>query len=151
MGNFRTNEDGVSPVIGVILMVAITVVLVSILYVVVTGFAQQLDYTPRGALIFKEDITIDGKYSGGYHGSIYYEDIEVKVTDVSGEGAVNFEPATEKFQQIPGGLNITFFDLNTNAKLDGSDLILIEGGDDGDEVSIIYKLNHEIIGSAVLN
>jgi flagellin-like protein len=141
---------GVSPVIGVILMVAITVVLVSVLYVVVTGFAQQLNYTPRGALIFEEDKTINGKYTGGYQGSIYFEDIEVKVTDVSGEGSANFEPEMEKFKQIPGGLNITFFDINLDAKLDGSDLILIEGGDTGDEVTIIYKVNHEIVGSAIL-
>jgi flagellin-like protein len=151
MKQIWANKEGVSPVIGVILMVAITVVLVSVLYVLVNGFAQQMNSTPRGALIFIEDDTIDGKYRGGFQGSVKLESIEIKVVDSSGEGSVNFNPNEETFRQIPGGLNITLSDVNQDSYLDGSDILLIQDGDLGDEVSIIYKLNYEIIGAATLN
>jgi flagellin-like protein len=144
------DESGVSPVIAVILMVAITVVLVSILYVLVNGFAQQLDHTPRGALIFTEHEDIVGNYMGGFQGSVKMERIEIKVTDVSGEGSVNFNPSEESFKQIPGGLNITVSDLNDNNYLDGSDMLVIQDGGMGDEVSIVYTLNYEVIGMSTL-
>lgn len=144
------DKEAVSPVISVILMVAITVVLVSVLYVVVNGFATQLENTPRGALIFTEDDTIDGRYRGGFQGSVKFDSIEIKVTDVSGEGSVNFNPDVVFFKQVPGGLNITISDVNGDSRLDGSDILLIQDGDMGDQVSIIYKVNYEIIGAATL-
>jgi flagellin-like protein len=146
----RPDQDGVSPVIAVILMVAITVVLVSILYVLVNGFTQQLDHTPRGALIFEEHGTIIGRYTGGFQGSVSYEDIEIKLIDRSNSTGVTFEPYQETFKQVPGGLSITISDVNSNGILDGSDVMVIQNGAMGDEITIIYKLNSEIVGLATL-
>jgi flagellin-like protein len=146
----RPKEDGVSPVIAVILMVAITVVLVSILYVLVNGFAQQLDHTPRGALIFEEHGTIAGRYTGGFQGSVGYDDIEIKLIDRSNSTGVTFEPDVETYKQVPGGLSLTITDVNTNGILDGSDVLVVQDGAIGDEVIVIYKLNSEIVGVATL-
>ena len=44
------NRSGVSPVIATILMVAITVVLAAVLYVMVMGFGSPANQTPTGSL-----------------------------------------------------------------------------------------------------
>ena len=46
--NIRKKDDAVSPVIATILMVAITVVLAAVLYVMVMGFGSGSDSTPAG-------------------------------------------------------------------------------------------------------
>lgn len=51
----NANEQGVSPVIGVILMVAITVILAAVIGTFVLGFADQLDQNPQAVVTFDED------------------------------------------------------------------------------------------------
>jgi flagellin-like protein len=46
----RKNKSAVSPVIATILMVAITVVLAAVLYVMVMGFGGSTSHTPTGAI-----------------------------------------------------------------------------------------------------
>jgi flagellin-like protein len=48
-------KKGVSPVIGVILMVAITVILAAVIGTFVLGFADQLDQNPQAVVTFDED------------------------------------------------------------------------------------------------
>jgi flagellin-like protein len=47
MVNFKQNEEAVSPVIGVILMVAITVILAAVIAAFVFGMADSIDTQPR--------------------------------------------------------------------------------------------------------
>ena len=49
------NQEGVSPVIGVILMVAITVILAAVIGTFVLGFADQLQQNPQAVVTFDED------------------------------------------------------------------------------------------------
>jgi len=50
-----SNQEGVSPVIGVILMVAITVILAAVIGTFVLGFADQLQQNPQAVVTFDED------------------------------------------------------------------------------------------------
>ncbi len=52
--NFRENEDAVSPVIGVILMVAITVILAAVIAAFVFGMAGNVDTTKNIAATAKQ-------------------------------------------------------------------------------------------------
>ena len=61
---FMTNEDGVSPVIGVILMVAITVILAAVISVFVFGLAGDLESSAQ------KDVTV--KTGTSENGSVTY-------------------------------------------------------------------------------
>ena len=54
------DEEGVSPVIAVILMVAITVVLAAVLYVWAASFLEQGEASPFGQ--FKSTVSSNGEY-----------------------------------------------------------------------------------------
>ena len=75
--------EGVSPVIAVILMVAITVVLAAVLYVMVSGWINQVPPTPKGAFDFNQ---VGPVYQGGknYSGNlIELTQDEIAYSDVS--------------------------------------------------------------------
>ena len=57
--NFRENEEAVSPVIGVILMVAITVILAAVIAAFVFGMADTVDTKPRS-------VAATAQLSGGH-------------------------------------------------------------------------------------
>ena len=57
--NIRKKDDAVSPVIATILMVAITVVLAAVLYVMVIGFGGGGDTTPAGAWSASDASAVD--------------------------------------------------------------------------------------------
>jgi flagellin-like protein len=81
------NEEGVSPVIAVILMVAITVVLAAVLYVMVSGMLGSTSTTPTISMNWVEDTQNMGNYTGNVvriSGSkaLRMEDVSVTVTAV---------------------------------------------------------------------
>ena len=57
--NIRKKEDAVSPVIATILMVAITVVLAAVLYVMVIGFGGTSDTAPSGSFQSLKTTSLD--------------------------------------------------------------------------------------------
>jgi flagellin-like protein len=142
----NTDERGVSPVIAVILLVAITVVLVSMLYVMVNNLVTTQEFTPRGVLHFTADDSIIGKYNGEFQGNIKLNLIEVTAFDVSEDKIAIFSPFTETSASVPGGINITYEDINNNEKLDGIDRFVIEGGEVGDIITITYTPTGEACG-----
>ncbi len=145
------NEEGVSPVIAVILMVAITVVLAAVLYVMVSGMLGTTETTPKAGLSFKESTETVGKYSGTFDGSVKLDKIEIKISDDSlGDSKVITKPGTTAVYQFPGGLNFTFEDKNENGKIDAADKLLIEGGTAGDEISVIYITTGGTVARATL-
>lgn len=145
------DRKGVSPVIAVILLVGITVVLVSLLYIMVSNMISESEFTPRGVLYFNSDPDIQNKYNGKFEGSVKLDKIEIVVTDASLGESIILDPDVETQKEITGGLNITFENINDNDKLDGPDVIVIEDGGVGDLIKIVYKSTGETSGWAKLN
>lgn len=76
----RFTRKAVSPVIGIILMVAITVVLAAVVYIYVTKFMLQ-EKTPRGMFSFEKQHMPGGAYH--YYGSVQFsENVKLKFSDV---------------------------------------------------------------------
>jgi flagellin-like protein len=131
------DERGVSPVIAVILMVAITVVLSAVLYVMVQGILTPPKPPSFGTLSFEEDDDEPTKYIGQFEGSIDLDDVEIKVVDTSETLAILLRPSEETSKEVPGALNITYQDVNSDNYLNVADTLIIYGGEKGDEISII--------------
>jgi len=145
------DERGVSPVIAVILMVAITVVLAAVLYTMVTVLITQPDPPIYGAIIFEEDETTPGKYIGTYEGSIGLKDIGIRVYDASKEQTIILYPASETSKEVPGGINLSYNDVNENIELDAADLLIIKGGETGDKVTIVDQSSGKTVATHTLN
>jgi len=89
MMKFRENEDAVSPVIGVILMVAITVILAAVIAAFVFGMAGNIETQKNVVLTVKQipddqlQVTVQG---GTDLSALDYLRIEVVKGDGSGDG-----------------------------------------------------------------
>lgn len=145
-----SDERGVSPVIAVILMVAITVVLAAVLYVMVSAMLDQPKMTPITSLRYEEDSKTYGTYKVSFIGSVDLDDTEISLYDESVKDSIFFKPSEETYKEIPGGLNITYKDTNENNKLDSIDLILIQGGGVGDEIKFAYVPSGGTMSSVIL-
>ena len=134
-----SDERGVSPVIAVILMVAITVVLASVLYVMVINIFDEPEKIEFGRLDCTKDDDEPGKYTVTYTGSRDLDDIQISVFDDSTQGFMLLDPADENYKEIPSGMNLTYIDINQNNKLDGLDMMIIHGGEEGDKISLANR------------
>lgn len=127
------SEEAVSPVIAVILMVAITVVLAAVLYVWASSFIQTSKNTPTGALT-AEKISEDT-----YNVQI------IKLTPTVSVNSINFfllddegkTKANGAVADIYGyflgqGKGVVFADNDYNGKLSPGDLFTIHAGEKGD-------------------
>jgi flagellin-like protein len=80
----REEDSGVSPVIATILMVAITVVLAAVLYVMVVGITPPEDVAPAGSLTFDVEDTTSARINfGTFSPTPAPMDIKVIVTNTS--------------------------------------------------------------------
>ncbi len=153
----RKDRAGVSPVIAVILLVAITVVLVATLYFVVSGLVEETQDTPKAALVFIESEDIDGKFSGWVQEitqKVSIEDVSLTIVDgETGEPAI-IEPLVDgAVAQIgsPGvGINLTYYDTGNNGQLDGNDAFIIYQGTMGDKITLTYIPTDDILGYYLL-
>lgn len=145
------DERGVSPVIAVILMVAITVVLAAVLYVMVSRILPPPEITPRHSLRFEEDSEVPGKYIGEFQGSVRLDKIEIAVFDESTDDTILLKPDTDTYEEAISGLNITYKDINKNEKLDAVDILIIHGGEPNDRVTIVYLPTGESVATQKLN
>jgi FlaG/FlaF family flagellin (archaellin) len=132
-------------------MVAITVVLAAILYVMVSNMIPREPIGEIGSLSFQEDENTPGLYIGMFQGSVALDDIEISVYDSSNSDAIILNPDIENYKEIPGGLNITYDDLNENNDLDVSDQLLIHGGESGDTITIADKSSGQAVATHTLN
>jgi flagellin-like protein len=151
------DREGVSPVIAVILLVAITVVLVATLYFVVSGLVEETQDTPKAALIFEESDDIDGKFTGGIREitqKVLTEDVSLTMVDGETGDAAIIEPlvdgATAQIGSPGVGINITYYDLGTKGQLDGSDIFVIYKGTLGDKITLTYIPTDDILGYYLL-
>ncbi len=153
----REDREGVSPVIAVILLVAITVVLVATLYFTVSGLVEETQDTPKAALVFKESEDVDGKFMGWVQEitqKVSIEDVSLTIVDgETGEPAI-IEPLVDgAVAQIgsPGvGINITYSDLGSVGQLDGSDILIIYKGTMGDRITLTYIPTDDLLGYYLL-
>lgn len=135
------NEEGVSPVIAVILMVAITVVLAAVLYVMVSGMLGSTGTTPTVSMNWNEDPEEPGNYTGNVVSisgvsSINTDDVTVTVT----QGTTSDSKDLDTFGTlVVGTMTLSFTDLAPDGKLGAEDIFSIVGGQTGDQIRLVYS------------
>jgi flagellin-like protein len=143
------DEKGVSPVIAVILMVAITVVLSAVLYTMVMMFIIDPDITPTGGLTFQASNTTPGKYYGSFislSDSVKLTDVSVTIIDESLDQSKSFALTPDGGSvQIGNGLRLNYTDTLDNNKIDGGDMIVIENAEMGDVIKFVHEPSNGII------
>ncbi|UCE39695.1 MAG: type IV pilin N-terminal domain-containing protein [Thermoplasmata archaeon] len=148
---FKRDEEGVSPVIAVILMVAITVVLAAVLYVMVSGMMQETETTPRGSLRAVPDETIANQYNLQFEGNVALDKITITLRDTSvGKSAIMDPPSDGANASVSGGAWLIYDDVGTTGKLDGTDTLTVGGGAAGDIVTVTYKKTGGTVGTVTL-
>jgi flagellin-like protein len=141
------NEEGVSPVIAVILMVAITVVLAAVLYVMVSGMMTGSTTAPTGAFDFTETST--GNYTGGVislSDDVKLSDCSWTIIDTSTGASASQGPPilSGTAVQAGTGLKLTFTDTNANSKVDAGDVINLVNADKNDQIKLIHDTGKSI-------
>lgn len=154
---FWKDKKGVSPVIAVVLLVAITVVLVSVLYFSVSGMISKTKTTPVAALDFVESKDVEGEYTGGIVSiSEKVELPDVGLTLIDGETgeAASISPLVDNGQAEAGApgeaVQILYKDANSNNQLDTSDVFYITNGTAGDKITITYIPSDSLIDYYVI-
>lgn len=155
--NIREDEEAVSPVIAVILMVAITVVLAAILYVWASGFITGSKDTPKGA------IQTVGSGQDSYTVKVVDMNPTVGVTgidwflyDQNGQTVGSTYGSVDEIYGLVDG-NVTFHDNDRDGKVSPEDTFAVakelpDGTKIPDGYSLTLKFNptNDAIASAVL-
>ncbi|MDT8356905.1 MAG: type IV pilin N-terminal domain-containing protein [Methanomicrobiaceae archaeon] len=136
---FHENEEAVSPVIGVILMVAITVILAAVIAVFVFGMAGEVQSTKSiGVSVKLDDADVVITYQGGSDAnSVQYlkfivETVEYwsdnSTTGVQQTGAPGDVPYVGQKFTITHGGTAGSIDVTTIAKFaDGTEQVIYDG------------------------
>jgi len=125
IGKMWEDKTGVSPIIAVILMVAITVVLAATIYVWVSGFGGGGDETPSMAC--RADNALDRLV-------VVSADVELNWTDIT---ITNLSGgATPSIYRATGGSFITSGDVIAGDYLDGTG-----------KFQLVYKPTNSVIGT----
>jgi len=142
--NIVTEKQAVSPVIGIILMVAITVVIAAVFYLWVIGFiGGGVKETPRVELSVKKE-------NGNYTVTILKASREVSVYDVNffiaDETGKTKKIDKDKVNEIYGYAegNVSFFDLNKDEKISVNDYFIIKG--ECAEPDYVFRLMYPLTG-----
>jgi len=128
--NLFADEDAVSPVIGVILMVAITVILAAVIGAFVLGIGGSQEQVPQAIITFQENSgNLDIKHEGGTN---------IDYTVLSTQNCNN-----DPFSGAGGGSGNTFEAGNTvNCGPDTSaDASVIWNSPSGDDTQILAENN----------
>ena len=139
----RKNEEAVSPVIAVILMVAITVVLAAVLYNWAMQFMQTDKQTPRAGAVTEP-------HAVGFKMKIVDIDKEIAVTAVEyylkDAGGVAVPGEQGSVEDIYGlkiedeGVTIAFDDADRDGKLSSGDTFFVKDLDHGGVAASGYSL-----------
>jgi flagellin-like protein len=139
------SEEGVSPVIAVILMVAITVVLAAVLYVMVSGMLGSTNTTPTVSMDWAEDDYNPGNYTGNVVSisgvkALRAGDVTVAVTHDGSSNSENLDVLRGASElSIGSGFTLDYVDINSDQMLGAEDNFVITGGDDGDIIRLVYS------------
>jgi len=144
----RRNREAVSPVIATILMVAITVVLAAVLYVMVMGFGTTGNQTPLGSLttVTKLSPTTYKITFGVVSPETKYEQCGARIEPVAGSlvPITTFNDAGETPSDSVVGIDV--FDLGGDEKISVGDYLVVTtdsawaGTDAGDWTITVYFL-----------
>ena len=135
------NEEGVSPVIAVILMVGITVVLAAVLYVMVSGMMTSTNITPNIGMVWEKGDP--GNYTGRVvsisgSGTLHLDDVTVTVTHDGESDSHTLEwLVTGNNELTLGTFTLDFTDGLNNNKLGGEDEFQVTGGGRGDIIRLV--------------
>ena len=129
-----------------------TVVLVAVLYITVSGMIDKTMITPVAALGFKEHETIDGRYIGGVisiSSKVFIDDVSMTIVDVDTGMSDVIQPLAdgESAAAGPAGseITITYDDAGKTGILDSSDAFFITGATFGDKVILIFIPSDDLI------
>ena len=128
---FVNNEEAVSPVIAVILMVAITVVMAAVLYAWVSGWRLQPKNSPTGSMMASNDgVTWDVQIIK-MNPQASINSVHWYLMDIQGltkaEGVV-----TDIYgYKQGGGKSVIYIDNDYNAKVSPGDVFRFYAGDEG--------------------
>lgn len=136
------DERAVSPVIGVILMVAITVILAAVIGSFVLNIGGQQEAAPQAQLTLEENISdsqygqFDLRHSGGDR--IQYEDIDIVVSGSSNDGTFTYSDTGT----IDGDDYSERYNVNGEINVAETDTIEIDSGDASSEEVVTISLVH---------
>jgi len=148
------NRSGVSPVIATILMVAITVVLAAVLYVMVMGFGGSNAQTPTASLsksttgtAHQEKITI-----ASVSEAQPYSNIKVSLVIDGASHVGNLTDGTADITwspSIPGNTTVKYVDVGGDSKVSTGDYILVTSAGSGIDctLSLLYGSDATSIAS----
>lgn len=163
----RKDSEAVSPVIATILMVAITVVLAAVLYVMVLGFGGTSTTTPaatysKATISGGEKITIVSITKT----DVPWDDVKIQLSDPSGH-FWTWEPVTDnlddgnpvtqdygvdtKETSVSLSLNVT--DVGGNGFVSGTDYFTVVGAfvsGTSYTAALVYTVTGEIMGTGVV-
>lgn len=120
---FSSREEAVSPVIGTILMVAVTVVLAAVLYVVVYPMINPTEEPPEDVILLDQG-AVNGDGAGGY--DTFFTVMEVRSNKRYTDSDVSFIVLTHEGKVLTDA-TITFDDANSNGYVSQGDSILVRG------------------------
>jgi flagellin-like protein len=138
---WKKREDAVSPVIATILMVAITVVLAAVLYVMVIGFGGGGGSTPAGSWteVGATTSTTAKLTFGAFTTEVQPIDIKIFVTaNGTAAGSITFSANTNPTMTWTGGPGtVTYFDYNpAGGLINSGDYLTLSGLTSGFQYSV---------------
>lgn len=148
----KLEKQAVSPVIGIILMVALTVIIAAVVYLWVIGFiGGGVKETPT------VELSVKGK-SGNYTVTILKASREVSVYDVTffiaDETGKTIKSDKDKVNEIYGCAegDVSFMDINKDEKISVDDYFIVKGeyAKPGYIFRLMYPLTGSIMGEITL-
>lgn len=128
-------------------MIAIAIIFVMIFVSFAVIITTQEGTKLSKNMVFSQDNEEPGKYYGNVKGvniDLSYVRLKIKDSSTSGSNVTtDLEHGTEL--DVKGNLTCTYFDRNSNGKLDPLDEFVVQNADEGDKVTISYKSSNSII------
>jgi flagellin-like protein len=137
------DERGVSPVIAVILMVAITVVLAAVLYVMVINMIDPEQENVKLSMVWEDTGYESGTYTGyvlkvsGDNPKLDKSTVVIASDEAFGSQKLDELKMTGNF--TVGGIVMNYYDVNQDDRLGPEDIFTLQGISSGDIVRLTHK------------
>jgi flagellin-like protein len=148
----RTNEEGVSPVIATILMVAITVVLAAVLYVMVVNIIRPIDR--QAPIVTVDSLGCDATACRGrVTAASPAEDIGRYRVTVLADGDPLIAPTdlAAGVDLSGGGLTLRYTDTGAEGKVSGGDTFRLTGISANVEYEVVFLWEDAAVSSLVFS